>query len=116
MAHILKKKDLSVVRTLNDIPDNSVDYIYSFNVLEHIADDLAILQQLYKKLRYGGRLLIYVPAFQLLYSSMDRKIVHFRRYTQRELKDKLIKAGFNVYRAGYVDSLGFLATLLFKLT
>ena len=115
MMTMLKKKHLSVVATLNDIPDNSADYIYLFNVLEHTEDDLTALQQLYKKTQPGGHIFIYVPAFQVLFSSMDKKVGHFRRYTIPALKHTLIQAGFEINQSNYVDSLGFLATLLYKI-
>ena len=115
MGDILKNKHLSVVQTLDDIENESVDYVYSFNVLEHAEEDSLIIKKLYSKLRSGGSILIYVPAFQTLYSSMDKKVGHFRRYTMGELEPKLKEAGFVVNKANYVDSLGFLATVLYKL-
>ena len=57
-----------------EIGDESLDYIYSLNVLEHIEDDRAALRTLHSKLRPGGRLFLYVPAFPILYSSMDEKV------------------------------------------
>ena len=97
------------------LPDHSFDYIYTLNVLEHIEDDKLALRQLHEKLKAGGRLLIYVPAFPLLYSSMDTKVGHVRRYTRRELMATVEAAGFSVKAVAYVDSIGFLATLVFKL-
>jgi SAM-dependent methyltransferase len=84
-------------------------------VLEHIADDAAAVAELYRCLRPGGRLLVYVPAFQVLYSQMDTHVGHFRRYRRKPLVELLGSAGFDVRAAYYVDSLGFLATLVYKL-
>ena len=84
-ASSLANAGLPVATTLEEIKDCSCDYIYSLNVLEHIEDDVMALRQWYQKLKPGGRILVYVPAFQLLYSSMDRKVGHFRRYTRRAL-------------------------------
>ncbi len=92
----------------------SVDYIYALNVLEHIEDDEATLMKIWSKLKPDGVLLVYVPAFQILYSSMDRKVGHFRRYTKRALLEKLRKVGFHVMNARYADSLGFFVSLLFR--
>lgn len=105
---------LSCVAALPEIADRSVDFVYSLNVLEHIEDDLAVLRELHRCLKPRGRLLLYVPAFQLLYSAMDRKVGHFRRYRKGQLVDKLARAGFDVHVARYVDSIGFLVTLLYK--
>lgn len=111
----LQAQGLHAIGASDEIADASLDYIYTLNVLEHIADDAAALRSLHAKLRPGGRLLIYVPAFQLLYSSMDAKVGHVRRYTRSMLMDRVRAAGFRIDRAGYADSIGFFATLLFKL-
>lgn len=58
---------------------------------------------------------MYVPAFQILYSQMDRHVGHFRRYRRKPLIHLLQTVGFEVNTAYYVDSLGFLATLVYKL-
>lgn len=106
---------LPVSTSIDELADGSVDYLYTLNVLEHIEDDVATLRLLHNKLRPGGKLLIYVPAFQLLYSSMDRKVGHFRRYTKPRMAKKLRAAEFQILTMRYVDSLGFIAALLFRL-
>lgn len=110
----LVERGLHVVSSLEMLEDESIDYLYSLNVLEHIDDDDAIANLWFRKLRRGGRLFVYVPAFQALYSSMDRKVGHFRRYTKQILTDKLVQAGFEVSEARYADSIGFVATMLYK--
>lgn len=101
-------------KTLDYLLPESVDYIYTLNVLEHIDDDTDTLSQLYKRLRPGGRLVVYVPAFPHLYSTMDKRVGHKRRYMRAGLEKLIRRVGFRVDSAEYVDSLGFLATLLFK--
>jgi SAM-dependent methyltransferase len=100
--------DLSVV------PDETYDYIFTLNVLEHIEDDQAALRDLARKLKPGGRLLVYVPAFQVLFSSMDRAVGHYRRYRLESLSEQVSSAGFEIREARYVDSVGFIASLIFK--
>lgn len=105
---------LLVFRDLDDVADASLDYVYTLNVLEHIDDDAAAMRALAAKLRPGGRLFVYVPAFPVLYSSMDRKVGHVRRYRREGLGALVATAGLRDVRARYVDSLGFLAALAFK--
>lgn len=100
----------SIEKTHNE----TYDYIFSLNVLEHIEDDVSLLKMCRDKIKPGGRLLIYVPAFQILYSSMDKNVGHFRRYTRAELLGKVNSAGFHVIKNEYVDCIGFFASLLFK--
>jgi SAM-dependent methyltransferase len=82
------------------------------NVLEHIRDDDGALRDLAALLRPGGRLILWVPAFQLLYSDFDRKIGHYRRYRKGELKAQLTRAGYQVAEIRYVNSVGALAWLV----
>ena len=110
----LSKHGFKTFKDLNSVQNNSYDYIYSLNVLEHIADDHSILEKLFKILRPNGRFYLFVPAFNLLYSSMDRKVGHFRRYIKPDLVLKLKNVGFTVEEANYVDSLGFIVSLVFK--
>jgi predicted SAM-dependent methyltransferase len=46
------------------LEDASVDFLYTLNVLEHIEDDVSALKVCFEKIKPGGRLLIYVPAFK----------------------------------------------------
>ena len=46
---------------------------------------------------------------------MDTKVGHVRRYHRKDLIEKISIAGFVVMKQEYVDSLGVLATLVYKL-
>jgi SAM-dependent methyltransferase len=99
----------------DELPDRAFDYAYTLNVLEHIVDDVGALKDLHAKLAPNARLLIYVPAFPMLFTSMDTQVGHLRRYKARTLTACANAAGFEVEWVRYADSLGFLATVLFKL-
>jgi SAM-dependent methyltransferase len=92
----------------------SFDFVYSFNVLEHIGDDVAALRALRSRMAPSGRLFLYVPAFPFLFSSMDRKVGHLRRYTARTLRAAVEQAGFRPERGRYADCLGVAATIAYK--
>lgn len=100
---------------ISDLADDTFDYIYTLNVLEHIQNDVDALRQLRSKLKPQGTLLIYVPAFPVLYSSMDAKVGHVRRYTRTTLLNSVGSAGFTVDAISHVDSLGFLASFVFRM-
>jgi SAM-dependent methyltransferase len=111
----LAAQGLEVLPDIAVLPDDSVDYLYTLNVLEHIADDGAAVALFQRKLKPGGRLLVYVPAFQILFSSMDRKVGHCRRYRRGGLVRLLKANGFTIERARYADCIGFAAALVYKL-
>src|SRR5439155_18247453 len=66
------------------------------DVLEHLPDDVAVLRDLRRMLAPRGVLLLTVPAHQSLWSYFDEASNHQRRYSPRELREKLRAAGFNV--------------------
>jgi SAM-dependent methyltransferase len=91
---------------------SSLDAVVSVNVLEHITHDLETLKTAHALLRPGGMLLVFVPALQLLYGSMDRTFGHVRRYTKKTLTDRLLEAGFSPLRIKYMNVLGVVPWLL----
>ena len=113
-AALIAAAGLPVSRSVSDIEDDSLDFSYAMNVLEHIKDDTGALRTWLTKLRVGGRMLVYVPAFDLLYSSMDKKVGHHRRYSLGTLSNRATDAGFAIETIRYVDSLGFFAALMYK--
>lgn len=105
---------LRVLPDIEQVENQSVDHLYTLNVLEHIEDDAAVVRLWHEKLRPGGTVMVYVPAFQLLFSSMDSKVGHYRRYRKGALCRLLRDAGLEIVEARYADSLGFLAALIYK--
>lgn len=94
--------------------DMEFDLIYSSNVLEHIENDVDTLKLIYKKVKKNGTVKILVPSRMELYTNMDKKVGHYRRYEQEELIRKVEMAGFEVEYCKYFDFLGYFATLAFK--
>ena len=91
----------------------SCDTIVLSNVLEHIPDDAAALRTIHTALRPGGRVVIYSPAFDALYSNFDATVGHYRRYRLSGLRRRLRAAGFDVVESRYVNSLGAAAWLVY---
>ncbi|WP_244931678.1 class I SAM-dependent methyltransferase [Nocardioides sp. W7] len=93
---------------------DSFDVIYTLNVLEHIKNDQEAAEDLAVLLKPGGRLVVYVPALEMLYSSMDTKVEHYRRYRRKPLERILRNAGLDITDSLYCDPIGFFATLAYK--
>jgi SAM-dependent methyltransferase len=72
------------------------DIIGAYDVLEHIADDRAALQQVREACSIGGGVLLTVPQHPWLWSSADEYAQHERRYKKSDLLDKLREAGFEI--------------------
>ena len=80
------------------------DLVTNFDVLEHIADDAGFLRDLHRVLRDNGHVLVTVPAYQFLWSDLDRLLYHVRRYNKRDLVRCFEEADFTVRVASYFNS------------
>jgi len=74
----------------------NVDTVVCLNVLEHIENDLAGLENIRACIRPGGRAILLVPQGPQAFGSMDQVLEHKRRYTAEELQSKMKAAGFRV--------------------
>jgi 2-polyprenyl-3-methyl-5-hydroxy-6-metoxy-1,4-benzoquinol methylase len=78
---------------------NEFDVVCALDVLEHIEDDLDVLNRLAAGVRRGGGVLITVPQYEWLWSGADDYGGHRRRYTKREIDEKIGRAGFELLRS-----------------
>lgn len=111
---ILEEQGFDTLANITSVPDDSVAFVFSLNVFEHIQDDSVALREIRQKLKPGGTLLIYVPAFACLWTSLDEKLCHHRRYTKKTLRRLVEQEGFVIEDARYADCLGFIAVLIFR--
>ncbi len=93
-------------------PQGCRDTIVLINVLEHIEDDDLTLAEIFRVLRPGGHLLLFVPALPFLFSKLDAAIGHYRRYRLADLRRQVKAAGFEITASRYFDILGVLPWLL----
>lgn len=73
-----------------------------FDVIEHVADDVAFLRSVSSKLAPDGVVYATVPAFRWLWSVDDEIAGHFRRYTRRRVINTFRAAGFRTTYASYM--------------
>lgn len=74
--------------------------IGAYDVIEHIEDDTEVLRQVRAALAPGGLVVLTVPQHPWLWSRFDELAGHERRYTRKELRARLVRAGFEVVYAG----------------
>jgi SAM-dependent methyltransferase len=89
------------------------DSIIAFNVLEHIKNDSNAIRNAHNLLKNDGKLIVIVPAHQMLFSRFDENLGHFRRYTVKSFSVKVEDAGFKVINVRYVNWVSALGWLLF---
>lgn len=82
-------------------PDSRFDLIMALDVLEHVEEDLELLDTLVSEnLSDDGLVLISVPAWQALYSQHDEELTHLRRYSSESLGTLLKRAGLQKIEGG----------------
>lgn len=108
------------------IADRTVDYVVSFEVLEHVRQEAQTLSELGRVMRPGGILAISVPNrwwvfethgadlpllpwnripfFSWLPKPIHDRFARARIYTRREIVGKLERHGFSVVRSMYITA------------
>lgn len=78
----------------------------AFDVIEHIEEDEAALEQMSQALAPGGLLILTVPQHTWLWSAVDEEAYHVRRYSFRDLRAKVKAQGLQpVYSTSFVSLL-----------
>jgi 2-polyprenyl-3-methyl-5-hydroxy-6-metoxy-1,4-benzoquinol methylase len=113
LRKVLSERGFNNFSSISHLPQQ-YDAIYFSNVLEHIENDEQALRDLRLILKDNGKIIIYVPAFMMLFSEFDASVGHYRRYNKRNLSKTIESAGFTVIHYEYVDSIGFFVWLLLK--
>jgi glycosyltransferase involved in cell wall biosynthesis/phospholipid N-methyltransferase len=72
------------------------DTVVCLNVVEHLENDLAALQNIWSVLDNRGRAIVLVPQGPNLYGTLDQVLGHCRRYTERQFVELGQRAGFHV--------------------
>jgi ubiquinone/menaquinone biosynthesis C-methylase UbiE len=88
-------------------PEQTFDLVTCFDVIYHlrVRDDVEALREIRRVLRPGGWTLIRVPALPTLRSGHDIAVHTRQRYSMGELKEKVQRAGLEVFRATYANTL-----------
>jgi SAM-dependent methyltransferase len=96
---------------------NSFDVVLSIDVLVHqwVPDDVGALQEIHRVLVPGGFILLQVAAYRALWSAHDVATLTRHRYTRDELAEKVKRAGFDLVRITYRNTLLSPLAVLIKL-
>lgn len=109
---IARQRGLQVQEgSADDLPfdDQTFDLVTLLDVVEHVPNEHGVFSECRRVLRGpdlrqgkpGGKLLVTVPALMWLWSNNDVLNAHQRRYTRKELNQKLSHHGFKVLRSSY---------------
>lgn len=113
VAYNLERGRQVVEGSIEEMPfgDAICDLALALDVIEHVPDDSQALAEMHRVLRPDGSLLVTVPALDMLWSAHDVANGHYRRYTTGELRERIARAGFEVIKLSYFNTLLFPAIL-----
>jgi SAM-dependent methyltransferase len=82
------------------------DLVGAYDIIEHVAEDEAVLRSMRRAIAPGGGALLAVPQHPALWSRVDELGHHQRRYRRGELERKLERNGFAVvFSSSYMSIL-----------
>ncbi len=115
---------LTLVRSKSEVPllagdfnrlpikTNSIGLIIAMDIFEHLDDDVKGINESYRVLVEGGTLIVTVPAFKFLWGIQDDLTGHKRRYSSKEITQKLRAGGFEVLKSSYFNFFLFFPILI----
>lgn len=83
--------------------------VVAVNVLEHVKDHQAFLEEARAATIDGGSLCLFVPALPAIYGTLDTIFEHYRRYTKSSLRQVIEAAGWKIERVSYMNFPGIAA-------
>jgi SAM-dependent methyltransferase len=95
--------------------DRCFDLVVALDLFEHLPDEDRGIREIWRVLKTGGCLVIFVPAFEWIWSKMDKVAHHYRRYTAGRLRRLLINQAFLIHRVTYVNMLLFPLMVVYRL-
>jgi ubiquinone/menaquinone biosynthesis C-methylase UbiE len=88
-----------VVADARDLPfEAEFDVVGAFDVIEHIREDDRAIEQMVRAVKPGGGVIVTVPQHQFLWSAMDERAGHARRYSRALLTARLREQGLLIER------------------
>jgi SAM-dependent methyltransferase len=101
---------------LNYLPmkTKSIGLIIAMDVFEHLEQDEKGISECYRVLKNGGVLFLTVPAFRSLWGIQDVVTGHRRRYTRKEIMNRLKEGGFFILKSSYFNFFLFFPIFLMR--
>jgi SAM-dependent methyltransferase len=89
------------------------DTIFLLNVIEHLKNDAAAIENCHFMLKKGGNLVILAPAYPSLYCRFDKELGHYKRYIRKSLIAAFPKPLFSISHSQYFNFVGIAGWFLF---
>lgn len=103
--------DVTDPQSFPNSPDG-FDTVICLNVIEHVSDDRAALNNIKRALAANGRAVVLVPQGQWNFGSLDEVLEHKRRYSKNTLQALAADCGMRIVRLIELNRVGTLAWFL----
>lgn len=103
-----RKKGINATTQLEDIPDESFDVVFSAHVLEHHPHPMTMLEEMYRKLKKGEKLILVIPherhgKAQFKYDLNQ----HLYTWNFQAINNLLLTVGFQIEKNRYLRGAGY---------
>ena len=110
----LNDKNIDSYNLIEKVP-KSINCIISLNVLEHIEDDNKYIKKFYNHLPQDGKLILYLPSSNLIWTELDDMVNHKRRYSKSGIVELLNSNSFEIEKIFFVDFIGWIVLFFLKM-
>ena len=111
----LNDKNIDSYNLIEKVP-KSINCIISLNVLEHIEDDDKYIKKFYNHLPRDGKLILYLPSSNLIWTELDDMVNHKRRYSKSGIVELLNSNSFEIEKIFFVDFIGWIVLFFLKMS
>ena len=113
-ANIQQKRAVDIVMDAHNFcfNENSFDIVLFTEVIEHLRSPETVLQDIYKAIKPGGKLILTAPFFYHIHGDPD----DYGRYTSSGLRAFLISAGFDEENIEICPQGGYASSLLYLIS
>ena len=110
----LNDKNIDSYNLIEKVP-KSINCIISLNVLEHIEDDDKYIKKFYNHLPQDGKLILYLPSSNLIWTELDDMVNHKSRYSKSGIVELLNSNSFEIEKIFFVDFIGWIVLFFLKM-
>lgn len=107
-----RKKGIKATTHLDDIPNETFDFVFSAHVLEHHPHPKAMLEDIYSKLKKGKTLILVIPFERHGKGKFQYDLnQHLHTWNFQAINNLLLTVGFEIRENKYIRGAGYFRLL-----
>lgn len=102
------EKGIDATTDLDEVPDEAFDVVFSAHVLEHHPHPKAMLEDIYRKLKPGKKLILVIPHERHGMAKLEYDLnQHLYTWNFQAINNLLLTVGFKVKKNRYIRGAGY---------